>query len=64
MSGDTKLITPITLENIADAVIAEGVASRADVERLLVELYEFARDPSTVLSGPRIIETWAYRPAT
>ncbi len=63
MSGDTKLITPITLENIADAVIAEGVASRADVESLLVELYEFARDPNTVLSGPRIIETWARRPA-
>jgi 2-polyprenyl-3-methyl-5-hydroxy-6-metoxy-1,4-benzoquinol methylase len=63
MSGDTKLITPITLENIADAVIAEGVASRADVERLVVELYDFARDPNTVLSGPRIIETWARRPA-
>lgn len=63
MSGDIKLITPITLENVADAVIAEGVASRADVERILVELYDFARDPNTVLSGPRIIETWAYRPA-
>ena len=63
MSGDTKLITPMTLENISDAVIAEGVASRADVESLLVELYEFARDPNTVLSGPRIIETWACRPS-
>jgi 2-polyprenyl-3-methyl-5-hydroxy-6-metoxy-1,4-benzoquinol methylase len=63
MSGDTKLINPITLENIADAVIAEGVASRADVESILGELYDFARDPNTVLSGPRIIETWARRPA-
>ncbi len=63
MSGDTKLISPITLENIAEAVIAEGVASRADVEGILVELYDFARDPNTVLSGPRIIETWARRPA-
>ena len=63
LSGDTKLIVPITLENIADAVIAEGVASRADVERILAELYDFARDPNTLLSGPRIIETWARRPA-
>jgi SAM-dependent methyltransferase len=63
MSGDKKLIAPITLENIADAAIAEGVASRADVESLLLELYDFARDPHTVLSGPRIIETWARRPA-
>jgi 2-polyprenyl-3-methyl-5-hydroxy-6-metoxy-1,4-benzoquinol methylase len=64
LSGDTKLITPITLESIADAVVDEGVASRADVECLLVELYDFARDPTTLLSGPRIIETWASRPAT
>jgi ubiquinone/menaquinone biosynthesis C-methylase UbiE len=63
MSGDTKLITPMTLENVADAVVTEGVASRADVERILVELYDFARDPNTVLSGPRIVETWARRPA-
>jgi 2-polyprenyl-3-methyl-5-hydroxy-6-metoxy-1,4-benzoquinol methylase len=63
MSGDIKLIAPMTLENIADAVIAEGVASRADVEKILADLYDFARDPNTVLSGPRIIETWARRPA-
>lgn len=63
MSGDAKLITPITLENIADAVIDEGIAPRAEVERLVAELYDFARDPNTVLSGPRIIETWARRPA-
>lgn len=62
MSGDTKLISPITLESIADAVVAERVASRAEVESILVELYEFARDPNTLLSGPRIIETWARRP--
>jgi len=63
-SGDIKLITPITLENIGDAAIAEGVASRAEVEQIVADLYDFARDPSTVLSGPRIIETWARRPVT
>jgi len=63
LSGDTKMIAPMTLENIADAVVAEGVASRSEVESLLVELYDFARDPNTLLSGPRIIETWANRPA-
>ena len=60
--GDAKLITPMTLENIGDAVIAEGVASRAEVDQLVADLYDFARDPETVLSGPRIIETWARRP--
>ena len=57
-AGEPKLLTPMTMEYIADAVIAEGLASRADVDRMVSELYEFARDPNTVLSGPRIIETW------
>ena len=62
MRGEVKLMTPITMENIAEAVIAEGLASQADVDRIVAELYEFARDPNTLLSGPRIIEAWAYRP--
>lgn len=61
-SGDRKLITPMTLEGIDDAVIAEGVTSRAEVDRVVADLYDFARDPTTVLSGPRVIETWARRP--
>jgi ubiquinone/menaquinone biosynthesis C-methylase UbiE len=60
--GEIKLITPMTMENVAEAVVAEGLASPAEVERVVSELYKFARDPSTVLSGPRIIQTWAYRP--
>jgi SAM-dependent methyltransferase len=63
MSGEVKLISPMTLENIADAAIAEGVASRGEIETLVAELYDFSYDPHTVLSGPRIIETWAQRPA-
>lgn len=62
-SGDTKLIVPMTLEFSAEAVVGEGLASRAEVDTIVSELYAFARDPSTVLSGPRIIETWAHRPA-
>jgi ubiquinone/menaquinone biosynthesis C-methylase UbiE len=62
-SGDMKLLIPITMENIADAVIAEGLATRAEADKLVAQLYEFANDPNTVLSGPRVIETWGYRPA-
>jgi len=61
--GEIKLITPLSMENEAEAVVAEGLASKVEVDRIVSELYKFARDPETVLSGPRIIQTWAYRPA-
>lgn len=60
-SGDAKLITPMTLESIADAAVAEGVESRTEIDSLVAELYGFANNPSTLLSGPRVIEAWALR---
>jgi hypothetical protein len=62
MSGESKLMAPLTMENIADSVLAEGLAFRAEVDRLVHDLYEFARDPDTVVSGPRVVQTWGHRP--
>ena len=62
ITGESKLMAPLTMENIADSVLAEGLASRAEVDRLVHELDEFARDPHTVISGPRVVQTWGYRP--
>ena len=61
MSDESKLMAPLTMENIRDSVLTEGLASRAEVEGLVQELYEFARDPDTVISGPRVVQTWGYR---
>jgi SAM-dependent methyltransferase len=60
--GEVKLIAPLTMENIADAVLAEGLASAGEVDRLVAELYEFAQTPGTVASTPRIVEAWGCRP--
>ena len=56
--GEVKLLAPITLENIVDSVAAEGLATIAELRRLVAELYEFARTPGTVVSVPRIVEAW------
>jgi len=58
VDGEAKLLAPITLENIADAVAAEGLATVAELRRLVAELYEFATHPGTVVSAPRIVEAW------
>ena len=59
--GEVKFLTPITLENIADAILAAGLSRPDEIERLVTELYAFARDGRTVLSVPRIVQAWGYR---
>jgi 2-polyprenyl-3-methyl-5-hydroxy-6-metoxy-1,4-benzoquinol methylase len=63
LDGDVKLATPLTMENIVDSVLAEGLASKAELNGLIEDLYQFARNPRTVASTPRIVQAWGYRPA-
>lgn len=60
--GETKLINPITMENIVDTVVADGLASVDEAQRIVDELYRFARDPGTVVSVPRIVQAWGTCP--
>lgn len=61
LAGDVKLLAPVTLENIATAVQAAGLATQEEVDRLSAELYEYAHDPSTVMSLPRVVQAWGLR---
>jgi SAM-dependent methyltransferase len=61
LDADVKLMTPLTMENIVDAVLAEELASRAEIDRIIDELYQFTRDPRTLASTPRIVQAWGYR---
>jgi ubiquinone/menaquinone biosynthesis C-methylase UbiE len=60
--GEVKLLTPITMQNIADAVLNEGLATAAEIERIVDELYVYARTPGTVGCIPRIVEAWGRNP--
>ena len=59
--GEPKLLTPITMENIADAVLQEGLATRAEVDETIRGLYDFATDPETLSGAPRIVQAWGRR---
>lgn len=61
--GEVKLLNPITMENIADSVLQDGLASPQDIEATVQELYAFAADPGTVAGLPRIVQVWGRRPA-
>jgi SAM-dependent methyltransferase len=61
IEGEVKHIHQITLENIAPAVIAAGLATETEINALLSELDSFAQNSQTIISTPRIFQVWAYR---
>jgi SAM-dependent methyltransferase len=61
MEGDVKLIAPLTMENIAEAVVTERLASQEEVDDVVRELYVFAEDPRAVVSIPRVVQAWGRR---
>jgi hypothetical protein len=62
-SGEVKLLTPITMQNIVDAVLEDGLATREELEEVTRELYAYAADPKTVAGTPRVFQSWGRRPA-
>jgi SAM-dependent methyltransferase len=57
---DIKVLMPLTLANIADSAIAEGLIARDEADALLDEMYRLADDPTTVVAMPRIVQSWGY----
>ena len=62
LTGDVKLIPAVTLERIAQAVIAEGVATADEVARTAAELYAYAADPGTLMGMPPVLQAWGRLP--
>lgn len=51
-----------TLLNIADAVVAENLADRAELDGAVAELAAFTDDPTTLLTLPRVFQACGRRP--
>lgn len=58
MEGGIKDLICVTLETISARVIEDGLASPSELRKTLDELSAFARDPHTVLGGPRVFQAW------
>jgi len=61
ISGEAKLVGPITLEAIADSVLKAGLATPEALNKTVDDLYAFASGEGTLLSLPRIIQAWGRR---
>jgi ubiquinone/menaquinone biosynthesis C-methylase UbiE len=58
-TGESKSLSLSTLEATAEAIVAEGLASRDEVRQAIASLAEFTNDPETVVGDPRIFQVWA-----
>jgi ubiquinone/menaquinone biosynthesis C-methylase UbiE len=59
--GEGKLMAPLTMSRISEALIDEGLATDSEVQRILTELSHAAADSETVISLPRIFQVWGKR---
>ncbi len=56
VAQEGKDLSLSTLINIADAVVAEGLANVAELDSAIAELDAFTKDPTTVVSLPRVFQ--------
>lgn len=58
LEGGIKELTALTYETITEPVLADGLATADELRASIAALHAFARDPHTVLAGPRIVQAW------
>jgi SAM-dependent methyltransferase len=63
IAGEVRLIAPITLEAVADAVLGAGLCTRDELDATVDELYAFATTDGAFLSLPRVVQAWGRAPA-
>ncbi len=61
---DAKRLTELTLERTRAPLTAEGLATDAELDALLVELRSFSSDPHTIVRSPRLHQVIGRRPSS
>jgi ubiquinone/menaquinone biosynthesis C-methylase UbiE len=61
--GEKKTLLLSTLEFTSAAMVAEGLASEAEVAAAHESMSRHVDDPNTIHAGPSLIQVWARKPA-
>lgn len=61
MNADGKRIPSLSLENIADALLAEKLVEVSELQALLFELKTFENHPESFITLPGIYQAWGYK---
>ena len=63
LQGEVKVMNALTMENIADAVLEDKLATREEIDEIVSELYAYADNPHTIAGAPRIVQAWGWKAA-
>ena len=58
VDGEAKLMSPITMEKLAPAVLSAGLATKGEIDGIVDALCAHAHAAGTIASLPRIFEVW------
>ena len=61
--GDAKTLPLLTLDAIADTLVADGISAKM-VRSARDELARVTADPATIIGGPRMFHAWSRRPTS
>jgi SAM-dependent methyltransferase len=56
--GSHKLMSWETMQKIRPAVLRLGLATEPEIDEILAQMWSFAKDPSTLVSMPRMVQAW------
>ena len=62
LSGEVKAIHHLTMDYIRAPVLAHGLAGSEEIDAIVRELRALADDPLSLMSLPRIVQTWGRVP--
>jgi SAM-dependent methyltransferase len=62
LTGEVKAIHHLTMDYIRAPVLAHGLAKAEEIDGIVQELRALADDPLTLMSLPRIVQTWGNAP--
>lgn len=63
MEGPGSRLVEASMQRTRAAVIAAGVATEEEYDAAHAEVRAFTDDPSTLLAGPRIVQSWGVTPS-
>lgn len=61
LDGPEKQLQPMSMARQRAAVVAAGVVTADEYDAAHAEMRTFASDPTTLLAGPRIVQSWGRR---
>lgn len=61
LDGPEKQLQPMSMARQKAAVVAAGIATSEEYDGAHTHMLSFAADPTTLLAGPRVVQTWGRR---